>query len=627
MMDNLIILKSLDDINLISKFSNNNTKIYTLNNDIHKYLQKSNISHVIGDELLTEDDLVQIFDKTVELYDWYNYLPNNEKLIFENINILHFLDTGEFHLFVINKIYELSIISKILQLEEPHKIISNSSIIALIKNFSNSDRYIFKEIKDKSLDDLGWNKINIKFNIGKIPISFTIPYSFYNKLKSMLENVVCGFYHLWVEGNSEKEILLFLEVNPSEYGNLFLEISKKNQQIVFLNNRRSAIWNFSSINLLRKTKSKVLNFRKLLTKSEKTSLSVAGLKYMKILKEIFSDPKTSEIFTFNGVSFWNQMENKLFFTIQNRLNFYLESTFGIKKFIDNSNIKCILSLNVFGETEKIVLSQLNDQIHSIMLEHAFANYTEEISRYDIFSMYSLFPDKIAVWGNVQKNYLQKIHNISNDRIIVCGSPRHDDFFNSQSKNPQIKKKSILLCPRPIIDVSAHKSAKLYQLYESYLENFLEQIKNIGDVDLIVKLHPGNESHNNELTKIIHNLAPKIPIIHISPIKNLMEKSDLVISISPEAYDPSTIILESIILQKPIINVILDDKFYEFSFHKFESVISINKDQNLQDIITKIFNDIEFKKSFLQNGQNFLQSYLINPGNASQYLANYIINLK
>lgn len=627
MTNNIIILKSLDDINKISKFTKNNPPIYSLNNKVHKYLEKFNVEHIIGEELITEEDLNQIFDKTVNLYDWYNSLPAKEQLIFKNTNILNFLDTGEFHLFILNKLYDLCIISKIIKLEKPQIIISNSLIINLIKNFPNSDHFIYEEIEDAFLDNLQWNKIYIKFNIGKIPISFTISQSIYNKLKSMLENTICNILNFWADLNSNKEVILFLEINPSEYRDLLLKISKENKQIVFLNNRRSSVWNFSSINLLKMTKSKVLNLGKLLSKSEKDSLSIICSKYMKITQKIFSDPQTSEIFTFNGISFWNQIENELFLTIQNRMNFYIESVYGIEKYLNNINIKCVLSLNVVGETEKIVLSQLNKQIPSIMLEHAFANYTEKCSRYDILSMYSLFPDKIAVWGNIQKNYLKQIHNIHDDRIIICGSPRHDNFFHLPSKNILNRRKTILLCPRMIIDGSGHKSTKLHQQYEIYLKYFIKQIKSVNDLDFIVKLHPANEHHNEELKKIIHNIDPKIPIFQINSIKNLIIKSDLVICISPEGFDPSTVILESIILQKPVINVNLDNKFYNFSYEKDEAVILLDKDQNLMDSVMKILNDHEYKKIVIENGQKFLRSYLSNHGKASQYLANYIINLK
>ena len=103
-----------------------------------------------------------------------------------------------------------------------------------------------------------------------------------------------------------------------------------------------------------------------------------------------------------------------------------------KKFIDSSNIHTVLSLNVIGETEKSILNKITKPTNSVMLEHAFANYTSEISRYDILSNYTMFPDKIAVWGNVQKNYLSNVRKIPDEKIIICGSPRHDGFFKSST---------------------------------------------------------------------------------------------------------------------------------------------------------------------------------------------------
>ena len=47
-------------------------------------------------------------------------------------------------------------------------------------------------------------------------------------------------------------------------------------------------------------------------------------------------------------------------------------------------------------------------------------------------MYSSFKDKIALWGNTQKEYLIAQHAISEERILTIGSPRHDIFFKNQN---------------------------------------------------------------------------------------------------------------------------------------------------------------------------------------------------
>ena len=260
-----------------------------------------------------------------------------------------------------------------------------------------------------------------------------------------------------------------------------------------------------------------------------------------------------------------------------------------------------------------------------MLEHAFANYTEKISRYDILSNYSLFPDKIAVWGNVQKKYLNMVHEIPDERIIVCGSPRHDSFF--KSKQPKtISKNRILLCPRPIVELNCHNSTQMYIKYETILKSTIQQLKQFPGVQLIVKLHPGDIAHNDLIQKIVSEIDSEILIYHSKPIHQLIDQSDLVFVISPEGHDPSTVILESIIFEKPTINLVLDDKFFNFSYELHNAVISISKNDNLPEIIQKILHDENFRINLISNGKNFLKDYLSNPENASKSLVEQILKL-
>tara|TARA_B100001540_G_C15770257_1_gene625956 strand:- start:844 stop:1731 length:888 start_codon:yes stop_codon:yes gene_type:complete len=294
-------------------------------------------------------------------------------------------------------------------------------------------------------------------------------------------------------------------------------------------------------------------------------------------------------------------------------------------YIKNSNIHSILSLNVMGETEKSILSQSSNNTNSIMLEHAFANYTKEISRYDILSNYSLFPDKIAVWGKVQQMYLETIHKISDKNIIICGSPRHDSFF--QSKNPKrTSKNTILLCPRPIVELTCHNSTQMYIKYERILKTTIQKLKTLPNTQLIFKLHPGDIAHNDLIKKVIQKIDPSIVIFHTKPIDVLIRESDLVLVISPEGFDPSTVILESIILKKPVINLILDEKLYDFSYERHKAVLSITEKNDLQKIIMNLYDDSQYKNSLLLNGEKFLQDYLSNHGTASEIFAKELLKL-
>jgi len=121
----------------------------------------------------------------------------------------------------------------------------------------------------------------------------------------------------------------------------------------------------------------------------------------------------------------------------------------------------------------------------------------------------------------------------------------------------------------------------------------------------------------EYSKLIYDLFVKRELIKIS---------DIVVNISPEGYDPSTIMLETMLLRKPIMNIILDEKIFDFEFQKQNAVISLRSSEDFKPIIKKILYDPIFQKQILKNEQIFINKYLMNFGNASSFLAQYIQNL-
>ena len=623
MSENIVFLNHTNfSKNEILDLSKSGT-IYSMNYEVHQYLEDLAIVHEIAENVLDNVDEDKIFDKVVSLYDWYKKIPQHQEMEYHGFNLFEMMDTTELHTFLISKLYEIYIIQKILKNKTPKKIFST-----LLQNFITNmkdERTEFIGIENALKTNMVWNKIEIKFNLGKIPISFRISRNLYFKLKSTFENFICGFNNLWVDFNDKRESILLLEFNPSAYGELIKNLSKTNKQIVLFNNRRSAIWNKSSINLLKSTNSKILSINKLMNQNQKQKIKNESLKYEKILENILNEKSLSDIFILNDHSFWNELKHELIETFKNRLFWYLQLIYSSKMYIKNSNIHSILSLNVMGETEKSILSQSSNNTNSIMLEHAFANYTKEISRYDILSNYSLFPDKIAVWGKVQQMYLETIHKISDKNIIICGSPRHDSFF--QSKNPKrTSKNTILLCPRPIVELTCHNSTQMYIKYERILKTTIQKLKTLPNTQLIFKLHPGDIAHNDLIKKVIQKIDPSIVIFHTKPIDVLIRESDLVLVISPEGFDPSTVILESIILKKPVINLILDEKLYDFSYERHKAVLSITEKNDLQKIIMNLYDDSQYKNSILLNGEKFLQDYLSNHGTASEIFAKELLKL-
>ena len=98
-----------------------------------------------------------------------------------------------------------------------------------------------------------------------------------------------------------------------------------------------------------------------------------------------------------------------------------------------------------------------------------------------------------------------------------------------------------------------------------------------------------------------------------------------ITITPEGWAPSTVILESMILQKPTMNIVLDEKMYEFEYIKKNAAVAILDTANLQNEIEEILFNQELRKNLVKNSKIFVNSFLKNPGSASKELADMIRN--
>ena len=106
------------------------------------------------------------------------------------------------------------------------------------------------------------------------------------------------------------------------------------------------------------------------------------------------------------------------------------------------------------------------------------------------------------------------------------------------------------------------------------------------------------------------------------INKIIESCDVMINIHVELM-PSTVLLEGLILKKPIINISMVDKFLKFQYVKDNAVLSISDQSDLVKPINDLLYDKEFSEKLIKNGQNHVRKFLANPGNASKSLADVL----
>ena len=621
----------IDDTSEFYKLSKNlinssEAKIFSFNITVHKFLEDKKIEHEIAESYLSKEDHFKIFDTTVSLWEWHKSESIDKEFQYEGINILGLLETGEFHHFLVREIYKFFVIKRIVEKEKPDKIFANNQFKNIISELTNNNHTSINQIDTKKYNFLiYWDKISYEFHLGKIPIGIQLSRKNYQRIKNFFESIICKLFSFDLKPNENKKIILFVGFNPLQYSELFKNLQNYEGIVSFLNYKRPAIWNIDSVNFFRKTNCKLIRMENFLNASDKKLISHLVIDYLEKLERLWDDNHLKNKFTVEGITIWPFIKEILIETFRKRMYEYITLIFFSKKILTKTNLGCIVTLNLFGESEKAILNLNKNNKPSILLEHGFTNYVPEISRFDITSGLDIFKDKIAVWGNIQKQYLVNVLKIPEKKILVVGSPRHDKFFRQTFSTKTDSVRTVLITPGLFDPTNAQSSTFSYLRLENLLRKTFKIFESFQNVKLIIKLHPAQNPDVEYIKKLINQLNPDVMIYHTEPIQKILEYCDTVVNIHTEVL-PSTVLLEALIMEKPIMNISLVDENYNFQFIKDNTVLQVTDKSDLEKHFKTILYDEDLRKELIKNAQKHLQSYLSNQGKASKHFAEILKSL-
>jgi len=619
----IILIGSVSDLNVIPQtiLDDKNIKKYSFDFDTHQKLESKNIPHEMADNLLTRQERLKLFDTMSEFLSWHSKLPSDE-YTFENVNLLKLIDSTGFYMTFMPKLINFALVKRILEKEIPLKIFSSTMFSKMIQSINNNiETHFFQNSYNQNFL---WDTIPIKYNIGKRNFSFNLSKKKYLKIKNFIESTLCCLFNLGFNfKNIKKKNLIFLEFNVSAFSNLFNELKNFDGNIILINQRRPAIWNKNSFNIIHHSNCKILQLEKILSKKEQNKISISHKKFLKNIDKLWDNTEFfSKLFQYENMSFWHVIKEELTQIYSNKLFDNMKLITSIKNFYDDVDISCIISLNEVGETEKAFLEFNNNQNHSILLEHGFNDKNDSVPEtkpYDVLSNYYKFKDKIAVWDEKKKKYLIDNYGLDPKRIIVSGSPRHDDYFTSRKQKKNNKEKIILVAPNPITETYGLSSTELKLRFNDVIQKIISIIEKFDDIKLVVKLHAFPSKHNEEIKLLINEIDENIPIYLSHSVIDLVNSSDIVMVISP-LFGTTTMLLESMILGKPTMNIYFEDKIPEFNHVKHNAVFSMLDNCNMEYNLKKIIYDETFQKELINNADEFISKYLNIKGNSSEKFA-------
>ena len=449
---------------------------------------------------------------------------------------------------------------------------------------------------------------------------FRISRERYKILKGNIEKTITSLFRLRKNYENKKKIVL-VEFDPVIYHDLLQEINKRGFQPILVNFRKTSITGLHSIKYLKKSNSLIMLAEDWLKKPQLDEINAVKATFINKIKNVSENKIFLPNCVYEEIDFNTVIQKKINNILIQRLDEYLTQILVAESIKNKNDVLGIITLNFSGETEKI-FSRIKNNIPVILLQHAFANYTKSISYFDILDDYHLIKHKIAVWGDIVKNYLIHVKAIPENKIIVSGSPKYDSY--SRIEKNKKSQKMMLVTLRPIITHMEGPRIELYEKYEKTLHKLIQISKNVKNLQIIFKLHPQQNISNQIILDMIKE-NNKIKILQFEPIKELLSDCDLHVNIAPDNFDASSVILEAMIMGKPTLNIKLQKNEIGFEFIKDNAIKSVNYDSNIEQLVLDLISHHGTDELF-NNSQNFLNKYMENRGNAAKKLIDSIEDL-
>jgi UDP-N-acetylglucosamine 2-epimerase len=216
-------------------------------------------------------------------------------------------------------------------------------------------------------------------------------------------------------------------------------------------------------------------------------------------------------------------------------------------------------------------------------------------------------DKFVVWGQETKEMLIR-RGYDENKIFIAGSTKYDGIKIKED----IPKGEYILVALQMFSLKEQKE---------FLEAIVPALKDSGE-KVCINLHPGQKKELVEEYLKKYNLeAEIIPGQPSQGISYFIENCKLLITVC------STVAIDAILMNKPVITVNLTGKPDLLPYAKYHSAIGVYKKDDVKKAIEKALHNPKEKKKLLDGKNDFLKNYInFGKGNASKKFVELILGM-
>ncbi len=618
MEETIIFIDKLFDLQTI-KFLQKKSIFISLDMISHYNLENLGIKHEKIENYLNEPEIKKIDDFCFNLT--FNKINSDYTFKLFEYDGFHLANLLEMDLlFLMLETMKCYVgISNVLKQPSIKKIICTKSICAMINNFNNVRFFSFTIISEKKIIDL--NKAIFPITLGKktlhlkIPINLAIKFAksvqkFYSFLSNINFNLIKDI---------DKNFMLLLDLSLSSYPDFFKNLGS-NKDILLIEEFVPPIWNKTNMDIAKLSNVKIIKLERFLDNKTKQKISNMDKEITSMTKNLENIEIIQEIFSYEGNCIWPILKDNFKQICLDKFKKSVKTNELVKNLFSKIKIeKIILLYSTFPQTQIFIHNADKNKIPCIKIRHGLMPHTplmEKISHSEIMKHQPNL--KFVLWNEDDSKFWEKL-GCKKENFIVTGDPNYDKLFKKE-KQSQSSENFILIGSTFLQfrwSLHGHDTNNSIKHKDSIVDvcKISNQFKNKKP---IIKIHSSTlptYDLQSELSK--NNL--NIPIFKTQNIVKLIEKSDVVVSM-----DFSSLLFEAMILGKPTITYMVDSEWYESDeIIQSEYTIPVRTPKEFENALNRIIYDENFRKNLINKAKTFVDSRLINQGNASDMLINYL----
>ena len=618
--ESIILFDSISDLDDLDKISSKHTsKIISFDYDTHNILKDKKINHQTSDNYLSKNDLKIIQKTAYSISEWYSSDAILKDISYKGVNLGSLMKAELINILVnyIKKFFELY---KISNQFTNSTFIGSQTCCKIMENFSKKI-IKFKNSNTENFQPIPLDSIKIKMKIGtkNHSMEFGISNNLFKKLKSVSEK---SSKFLLSKNNSIRESsknILIIEFDPIKYQSFFEQMPKSNLNFLMYNQRRPAIWNIQSYNLIKKSGCLIQTKNSLSNANLIKTISNGKFQFEAKMTDLFSNESFfKSFFSIDGISFWPTFKEYFQEYFRKRALEFIEEVELTKKLMEKYDFSSILILSEVGPNERIALQLAHQrQIPVCLVQHGINYDTKE--SYDMNAAKGALPiesDHFLCWGKIGEEFSQNM-GINSEKVHSIGSPIFDRLRFDE--HDSLKNDCVLLAPAG--PTKEHASDLTVEIIEKYMDAIKKicQLVTKYNKKLIIKIHPSPDELDPSF--IAKQINSQIKVVKEGNISPLVQSCDLMIVI-----DFGSPVLDAHILKKPVISVSVKDNGWGIPTALKNNSCLTTDLEKFEDDLKDALNNEHIRSQLIKNGTKSSNEYLSYQNNGSSKLIGFLEEL-